>query len=106
MGTQRIRKKNSLFSSCLEFVSSNLDDHVMIREKTDSDLTKFFTNDLNSNLTENNAIKKTNLNESKISKNSKNKTIFHDTLRSLTPPSYIKNYQNYNAFDYEILYDL
>ena len=71
-----------------------------IDEKTDSDLTKFFTNDLNSNLTENNAIKKTNLNESKISKNSKNKTIFHDTLRSLTPPSYIKNYQNYNAFDY------
>lgn len=26
-------KKNSLFSSCLEFVSGNLDDHAMIREK-------------------------------------------------------------------------
>ena len=65
-----------------------------IDEKMDSDLTKFFgTNgELNSNLTENNVKK-----NSKI-KEKKNKNTFHE--RSLTPNSYIKNYQKYNTFDY------
>ena len=65
-----------------------------IDEKMDSDLTKFFgTNgELNSNLTENNVKKNSNIKEKK------NKNIFHD--RSLTPNSYIKNYQKYNTFDY------
>ena len=90
-------QNNNPFNKTLELNNAYRELYNSIDEKTDSDLTKFLANDLNSNLTENNAIKKLNLNESK---NSKNNKYFRDTPRSITPPSYLKNYQNYNAFDY------
>ena len=69
-----------------------------IDEKMDSDLTKYFgaNGDLNLNNAENN-----NINQSKKNSNYKEiktKSIFPE--RSITPTPYIKNYQNYNAFDY------
>ena len=67
-----------------------------IDEKMDSDLTRFFgTNgELYSDNNNNNNISKKNT----VQKEKKTKSIFPD--RSLTPNTYIKNYQNYNAFDY------
>ena len=66
-----------------------------IDEKMDSDLTRFFgTNgELYSDNNNNNISKKNT-----VQKEKKTKSIFPD--RSLTPNKYIKNYQNYNAFDY------
>ena len=71
-----------------------------IDEKIDSDLTKFFnTNvDLNLNTTENNNNVNNQSKKNPNSKQIKCKNIFKE--RSLTPNSYLKNYQNYNAFDY------
>lgn len=63
--------------------------------KIDSDLTKFLYNnngELNLNLADNNTKKNSN------KKDYKSKSIFNE--RSITPNNYIKNYQNYNTFDY------
>ena len=65
-----------------------------IDEKMDSDLTKFFGTNGELYSDNNNNISKKNINQ----KEKKTKSIFPD--RSLTPNTYIKNYQNYNAFDY------
>ena len=66
-----------------------------IDEKIDSDLTRFFNSDANSNLTENNVSiqNKTKSNLSDIKK----KNLFNEERRAVTPPSYSNNY---NAFDY------
>ena len=64
-----------------------------IDEKMDSDLTRFFGTNGELYSDNNNVSKKTT-----IKKEKKTKSIFPD--RSLTPNTYIKNYQNYNAFDY------
>ena len=89
----------SPFNKTLELNNAYKELYNSIDEKIDSDLTKYFgTNgDLNLNTTENNS----NITKSKKNSNIKKiktKNLFPE--RSIAPTPYIKNYQNYNAFDY------
>ena len=97
--TEANNQNLSPFNKTLELNNAYKELYNSMDEKMDSDLTKYFgTNgDLNLNTTENN----NNINKSKKNSNYKKiktKNLFPE--RSITPIPYIKNYQNYNAFDY------
>ena len=97
--TEANNQNLSPFNKTLELNNAYKELYNSMDEKMDSDLTKYFgTNgDLNLNTTENNS----NINKSKKNSNYKKiktKNLFPE--RSITPIPYIKNYQNYNAFDY------
>ena len=69
-----------------------------IDEKMDSDLTRFFGTNGELYSDNNNNNNNNNISKKNIIQKEKKKSIFPE--RSLTPNTYIKNYQNYNAFDY------